>query len=146
MNFVFAWEAGLFGKIPTPRTLWPTPGDLALEGYGIQIRSEFLYDTRTPDQDPEISSTLNAEVNRRALIQQITGFIYKGIELGFRYEHYDSNTSLEDFGDAEQYVGTLNVYFFEHSLKALLTYIHRAEDETLARDNDAVILVFGGSI
>ena len=121
-------------------------GDVAIEGYGIQIRSEFLYDTRTPESDPEIAPTLNAEVHRRALVQQITGFIWTHLELGFRYENYDSNTALEDFGDAEQYVGTLNIYFYEHNLKALLTYIHRPEDEALARDNDAVLLVFGGSI
>ena len=122
-------------------------GDLLLEGYRVQLRGEYLKDVRTPDVDPILPPTLKAEVERQSIVAELTGFILKDrLEAAIRYETYDSNLEVEDFGDANVYVGGLNGYIYGHNLKVLLNYIYREETGGAKLDNDALILSFGGAI
>ena len=122
-------------------------GDLTIEGYGVQLRGEYLHDTRSPDEEPALPQTLTAEIERSSIVGELSGFVLKDrLELAFRYETYDSNSGVEDFGDTELFVGGINGYFFGHGLKAILNYIHRNETESTKMDNDALILAVGGSI
>ena len=122
-------------------------GDLLLEGYRVQLRGEYLKDVRTPDADPILPPTLNAEVERQSIVAELTAFILTDrLEAALRYETYDSNLEVEDFGDANIYVGGLNGYIYGHSLKVILNYIYREETGGAKLDNDALILSFGGAI
>ena len=122
-------------------------GDLHLEFMWMRLRGEFLKDIRTPDADPVLPPTIATEIERQSVVGEFTSFVLADrLELAFRYEDYDNNHELEDWGDMVVYVGGLNGYFYEHRLKVQLNYIHRDEKGGTELDNDAVILSFGGSI
>ena len=122
-------------------------GDLHLEYKYVRLRGEYLKDIRTPDVEPILPSSLKGEVERQSIVGELTSFVIADrLELAFRYETYDSNLDVEDWGDTEIFVGGINGYIYGQNLKVLLNYIYKNESGGSTLDNDALLLSFGGAI
>lgn len=122
-------------------------GDLHLEYKYVRLRGEYLKDIRTPDVAPVLPSSLKGEVERQSIVGELTSFVIADrLELAFRYETYDSNLDVEDWGDTEIFVGGINGYIYGQNLKMLLNYIYKNESGGATLDNDALLLSIGGAI
>jgi hypothetical protein len=121
--------------------------DLTVEARGLRVFVEGLQDTRTPDVQPVLATTLAGEVERQSLVAELTGYVWRNqLELALRFERYDNNRSADDFGDQQLITGGLNYYFKGHSLKVMANYIRRDELGALEIDNDALVIGVAGAM
>jgi hypothetical protein len=137
----------LYEDGPTVNTL-AYSGDLHLEFQGFRLRGEYLADQREPDTQPQLPPTISGRVDRTVIIAEATAFIYCDlVELAFRYERYDNNKGLDDYGDQQVFAGGVNWYVDGHRLKVLAHFTHRDEvTDGWELDNDAFVVSMVGAL
>lgn len=115
--------------------------DLLVALAGFELVLEGLWDTRTPDDAPDVAPTLADKIERlgahATLLYQVPGL---RLEPVVRAELLDDNTDVEDAGDVVQLSGGVNADVIEDALRAQLHYIRRVERHGPAVANDAVVL------
>jgi hypothetical protein len=115
--------------------------DLLVEMHCIRLFLEATMDKRDPLAQPTLAATLPGSVERRVLIAELTGFVWRDrLELASRFEQYDNNRSSEDFGDQRIITVGANLYFRGHDLKMQLNLIKRDELAGATLDDDAILL------
>jgi hypothetical protein len=137
---------GLLADGPSVDTL-ALSADLTLEKSGVRLFAEALQDTRTPDAQPVLAGTLAGEVERRSIVAELSGYVVCDcVELALRYERYDNNRAVDDFGDQQLITGGINYYFKGHGLKVQANYIYRDETGPIEIDNNALVIGVSGAM
>jgi hypothetical protein len=115
--------------------------DLLVALAGFELVAEGLWDTRKPDDAPEVSPSLADQIERRgAYLTALYRLPTLPLEPVARVEFLDDNTDVEDAGDVLQISGGVNSQLIDRFVRAQLHYIRRVERYGRALGNNAIVL------
>jgi hypothetical protein len=126
-------------------------GDLLFKWMGVHLLGEVVWSQSSPENQPTESTTQISEITSLGAVAEL-GYtlrlrdytrVLSHIGVHGRFEWLDSNSDIDDEGDAWVAAAGVSFHFIENALKAQVDYQHREERHGVSLDNDWVLFQLG---